>query len=699
MKTFFYPRLAWDGLRKNRRLSVPYLLTCICMVSMFYILGFLVSPDVLAMIPRGRTSVAAILSFGRYVILLFSLIFLYYTYSFLLRRRAREFGLYNVLGMGRWNLVRIISWESLITFAAALLGGLLVGILLSKVAELGLVNLMGGTIDYAIRLDWTSVSSAIVCYAAVFALIWLSAVVRTARSTAVSLMKADSVGEKPPKGNWLVAVLGVVMLGAAYWLAVSIEDPVSAIQWFFAAVLLVIVATYLLMIAGSVRMCRILQSRKGYYYKARHFVSVSSMAYRMKRNGAGLASICIIATMILVMLSTTTCMWFGADDSLRISYPREMNVDVRLTGPEFLSDEALDPAREEIAAFLAENGVSPQNVQDWPLVVLNGNREGNDTIQCDYYNALNGSIVLSSVIEVDLVSASRYTGGDGSPLQLAADEALLLAENLEYTEDTITLAMGDVKHTWRIRSADENRALTSSSNTVQETNAEGALVQVETKRMTLVVPDLSAAVEGFQTENEKGYRMIQVSWKYNFDTGLSDEENLRIDDELGIRLGHWFADQYNQEGLRYILVESRAAGAADFFGTYGSLFFIGILLSLVFLMAAVLIIYYKQISEGYEDAKRFDIMQKVGMTKKEIRSSISSQLLTVFALPLLFAGIHLIFAFPMIRRMLTLFSLYNVSLFIRTTAISFVAFAVFYAVIYRLTSGVYYRIVSSAETK
>ena len=193
--------------------------------------------------------------------------------------------------------------------------------------------------------------------------------------------------------------------------------------------------------------------------------------------------------------------------------------------------------------------------------------------------------------------------------------------------------------------------------------------------------------------------MIQVSWKYNFDTGLSDEENLRIDDELGIRLGHWFADQYNQEGLRYILVESRAAGAADFFGTYGSLFFIGILLSLVFLMAAVLIIYYKQISEGYEDAKRFDIMQKVGMTKKEIRSSISSQLLTVFALPLLFAGIHLIFAFPMIRRMLTLFSLYNVSLFIRTTAISFVAFAVFYAVIYRLTSGVYYRIVSSAETK
>ena len=282
---------------------------------------------------------------------------------------------------------------------------------------------------------------------------------------------------------------------------------------------------------------------------------------------------------------------------------------------------------------------------------------------------------------------------------MAADEALLLAENLEYAEDTVTLVMGDVRRTWRIRSAGENRALTGSSNTVQEADAEGTLIQVETKRMTLVVPDLSAAVEGFETEAEKGtYRKFQVSWKYNFDTGLSDEENLRVDHDLEERVADWFVKNTGS-GLRYVIVDSRAAGAADFFGTYGSLFFIGILLSLVFLMAAVLIIYYKQISEGYEDAKRFDIMQKVGMTKKEIRSSISSQLLTVFALPLLFAGVHLIFAFPMIRRMLTLFSLYNVSLFIRTTVISFVAFAVFYAVIYRLTSGVYYRIVSSAETR
>ena len=686
MKTMFYPRLAWDGLRKNRQLSRPYLLTCICMVSMFYILSFLTSKGVLELIPRGKSSVEMVLTLGRYVILLFSLIFLYYTYSFLIRRRAREFGLYNVLGMGRRSLVRIISWESLITFAAALAGGLLTGILLSKAAELGLINLMGGEIDYRIRLDAGSAALTLLCYAVIFALIWLSAVIRMLRSSAVSLMKSENVGEKPPKGNWLIALLGVVILGAAYWLAVSIDNPISALLWFFIAVLMVILATYLLMIAGSVRLCRILQNRKGYYYQAKHFVSVSSMAYRMKRNGAGLASICIIATMILVMLSSTTCMWFGADDSLRISYPRDINATVHMTHADYLKNETLDPAREEIAAFMRKNGGTAENVQDWPVVVLNGILQNAETVQCDYETS-NGNVSFSSLMEIDLISAETYTADDGSHPELAADEAILLTERTEYARDTITLAMGDTAHSWRVLSVRAGGTADPSS---------GALIQSETPRITMIVSDLSAAVDGFEQTAQAGTRKLQVMWKYNFDTGLSEEENIRIDSALAQDLSTFFA---GKPSLRVLWVDSRAVGAADFYGTYGSLFFIGILLSIVFLFAAVLIIYYKQVSEGYEDAKRFDIMQKVGMTKPEIRSSIRSQLLTVFALPLAFAGLHLVFAFPMIRRVLTLFSLYNVGLFIRTTLISFFAFAVFYAVIYRLTSGVYYRIVSGAEAE
>lgn len=689
MKRFFYPRLAWDGLRKNRRLAVPYLLTCICMVAVFYILGFLASPGTLALIPVGKTSVVLILTLGKYVILVFSLIFLYYTYSFLIRRRAREFGLYNVLGMGKRNLVRIISWENLITFIAALTGGLLAGILLSKLAELGLVNLLGGTVDYAIRVDADTVVFTVLAYAAIFLLIGLSAVIRTVRANAVSLMKSENVGEKPPKGSIVIALLGVILLGVAYWLAIGMENPISALQWFFAAVILVIVATYLLMITGSVRMCRILQGSKKYYYKAKHFVSVSSMAYRMKRNGAGLASICIIATMILVMLSTTTCLWFGADDSLRSNYPREINLTMHMLAPENLADENLQPIEERINEYIAEKGGAVSNVMDTRAVQLFGTMEGS-VFQSDY--STRNSVSYNNVWSVDLVDADRWaqyerSGETGLLEGLADGEAVLLTENTSWEGDTLTIAQGGIEKTFRLKAVKAADVVEDSEKSILA-------------HLTLFVPDVGKALAEFTSDvDDNGNQKMAIGWTYRFDTGLSDEENIAIGRELEAVVIRPFVGREKVSGIWTAWSESRAAGADDFYGMYGSLFFIGILLSAVFLVAAVLIIYYKQVSEGYEDVKRFDIMQKVGMTKKDIRSSIRSQLLTVFALPLVFAGLHLVFAFPMIRRVLMLFNLYNVGLFMRTTAISFVAFAIFYAIVYRLTSSVYYRIVSNADTR
>ena len=689
MKRFFYPRLAWDGLRKNRRLAVPYLLTCICMVAVFYILGFLASPGTLALIPVGKSSVVLVLTLGKYVILAFSLIFLYYTYSFLIRRRAREFGLYNVLGMGKRNLVRIISWENLITFIAALTGGLLAGIFLSKLAELGLVNLLGGTVDYAIRVDADTVVFTVIAYAAIFLLIGLSAVIRTVRADAVSLMKSENVGEKPPKGNIVIALLGVILLGVAYWLAVAMENPIAALQWFFAAVILVIVATYLLMITGSVRMCRILQGSKKYYYKAKHFVSVSSMAYRMKRNGAGLASICIIATMILVMLSTTTCLWFGADDSLRSNYPREINLTMHMLAPENLADENLQPIENRIKEYIAEKGGTVSNVMDTRAVQLFGTME-NGVFQSDY--STRNSVSYNNVWSVDLVDADRWaqyerSGETGLLEGLADGEAVLLTENASWEGDTLTIAQGGIEKTFRLKAVKAADVVEDSEKSILA-------------HLTLFVPDVGKALAEFASDvDENGNQKMTVGWTYRFDTGLSDEENVAIGRELDSVVIRPCVGREKSSGIWTAWSESRAAEAEDFYGMYGSLFFIGILLSAVFLVAAVLIIYYKQVSEGYEDVKRFDIMQKVGMTKKDIRSSIRSQLLTVFALPLVFAGLHLVFAFPMIRKMLMLFNLYNVSLFMRTTAVSFVAFAIFYAVVYRLTSGVYYRIVSNADTR
>ncbi len=689
MRKLFYPRLAWDGLRKNRQLSWPYLLTCVGMVAMLYILCFLASPGVTGLLPKGADSVTMVLTLGQVVIALFSLIFLFYTHSFLLRRRAREFGLYSVLGMSRRNLARVVTWESVLTALLALAGGLALGVGLSKLAELGLMNLVGGAIDYRLRVDGDAALKTAYCFAAIFGVIWLAALARALRGTAVNLMKAESVGERAPRGNGLLAALGVAMLGAAYTMALGFENPLDALKWFFIAVLLVIVATYILMIAGSVRLCRALQANKSYYYQPRHFVSVSSMAWRMKRNGAGLASICVIATMVLVLLSATACLWFGTEDSILNQYPREINLDVRMNDAAQLNDANLDRVRAETEAFAREQGVTLENARDLRYVYLAGVLNGT-TIQCDYRSS-GLRAALGDLREVFLMSEADYAARTGKPPALAEGEATLLLQGCDYGADTLTLAMGDVGHTYRVASVAREDASRIRTGT--------AVISASTAGMTLVVPDLAAAVEGFDTSatDADGVRKMQICWSCGFDTGLSDADNEAFGRELSRRLEALPAGGGDGQGWRGILVASRAAGAEDFHASNGALFFIGIVLSFVFLLAAVLIIYYKQVSEGYEDARRFDIMRKVGMTKQEIRRSVASQLLTVFALPLALAGVHLAFAFPMIRRVLTLFSLYNVGLFVRTTLVSFAVFAVFYWAVYRLTSGVYCRIVGGAE--
>ena len=681
MKTALYPRLAWDGLRKNKRLFTPYLLTCVCMVMMFYILSFLGSPETCALLPRGSNSTGLILNLGSFVIFVFSAIFLYYTNSFLVRRREREFGLYNVLGMNKRNLARIVTWESLITAALSLVLGLALGIVLSKLAELGLVNMLGGDINYRIRIDVDSLTRALGLYAVIFAVIWLSTVVRVGRSSAVALLRSESVGEKPPKANWLLGLAGVVILAAAYYLAVSITNPLDAIVWFFVAVILVIIGTYLLLVAGSVLLCRVLQKNKKYYYRPEHFVSVSSMAYRMKRNGAGLASVCIIATMILVMISSSSCLYFGAEDAVMTRFPRETNITLNAENTAQLEDANLDIYRKGIADYAAEHDIPVKNVQDYRFINVSGFLDG-DTAQC-YYRRAGASVSYADIRDFYIISAKDYAAETGKTVSLADDEVLLLTNKCSYDRGTLTLSMENVSHTWRVKSV--------QSGSIVPPSVGGLVAQI-----TLVVNDPAAAVEGFRTRDEDDMTLLRFEWIYGFDTGLDDEASIEFEVDLTSAIGGLVPETANENfGYSYLTTNSRGGASEDFYGSYGALFFIGIMLTLVFMLAAVLILYYKQISEGYEDQKRFEIMQKVGMTKKEIRRSINSQLLTVFFLPLLLAGVHLAFAFPMIRRLLELFSLYNVGLFVTTTLVSFGAFALLYTIVYRLTAKAYYNIVSA----
>ncbi len=680
MKMAFYPKLAWTGIRKNRRLYTPYLLTCSGMVMMHYIITSLCYSETINGLP-GIATLRAMLDMGSWIIALFSLIFLFYTNSFLVRRRMKEFGLYNILGMGKRNIGRILFWETLISAAISLLCGLFLGVVLSKLAELGLVNIMRGDVGYRLLISKYAIATTVPVFCAIFALIFLFSLIRIGKTDAIALLRSESAGEKPPKANWFLGVLGVILLGGAYYIAVTIQDPVSALIWFFVAVGMVILATYLLFVAGSVLLCRVLQRNKHYYYKANHFVSVSSMSYRMKRNGAGLASICILATMVLVMLCSTSCLYFGSEDALRNRYPMDINVDARLnelTGPDA---EVLRIFRDAAIQTCADQGVSPEDILEYRSASITGRLNGTEINPQVDAEAANSLDFYNDVRTVNFVPLEDYNQLAGTNEVLEDGEALLYAVRTSYNQDSLSIRGGP---SYRIV-----RQLDSFP-------CDGDAMMDIFSSLYVVIPDYETALVPLvkMPDGQSGY-MLSVQWYYGFDLdaedGIQETIYLTLCDQV-----HERRDAAGLKDLRY-LINSRSVERADFYSLYGGFFFLGIALSIVFLFAAVLIIYYKQVSEGYEDQRRFEIMQKVGMTKQEIRRSINSQLLTVFYLPLLTAGLHLIFAFPLVQKLLLIFNLTNLRLLIATTLTGYLIFALFYLLVYRITSNAYYAIVSNGR--
>ena len=667
MRMGFYAKLAVNGIRKNARLYVPYLLTCAGMVMMFYIVSYLQDTPVLAGI-KGGEEMQAMLSLGSGVMGVFGAIFLLYTNSFLIRRRKREFGLYNMLGMGKGNIARVLFWEALLVLAGTMVIGLAVGVAVSKLAELLLVNIMHGNVTFTFTVSPRAMLLTAAVFCVIHVLLLIKALLQIRTASAVNLLRSESAGEKPPRANWVLAILGLILLAVAYYLAVTIKQPLSAMVMFFVAVILVILATYLLFIAGSVAICRMLQKNRRYYYKARHFVSVSSMAYRMKRNGAGLASICILSIMVLVTVSSTTGLYFGSEDSLRSRYPRDITLIAKAEDVSMLSDEKRDAARELVDAYVAEHDATAHNFRDFRVVSVTGAMK-DGAITTDPQEA-GLHITDSTIYQVNFLPLPDYNRICGTNETLADDEALISLKRGDYGWDSISV---DSKVAYRTRKAP----------VVFQESGMAAVDVVNT--IYVAVNDLQGLQPLLQGDNR-----FSQQWEYGFDSALSDEDQCEMTHQMDVEL----SDGLHRLGMKYVYLEGMAENRYDFYGTYGGFFFLGILLSIVFLFAAVLIIYYKQISEGYEDQKRFEIMQKVGMTRKNIRKSINSQLLTVFFLPLVGAGVHLAFAFPMIRRMLILFNLTNTRLLVETTGITFLAFALIYTLVYRKTSNAYYAIVS-----
>lgn len=672
MKTTFFPKLAWAGIRKNSKFYLPYLCTCIGMVMMFCIMQGLSSSPQLANM-KGGGNIALMLSLGRYVILIFSLIFLFYTNSFLIRRRYKEFGLYNILGLDKRGISKIIVWESLFVAGISLSVGILLGVLLQKLAELALVNIVRGQISYDIPFSADSILYTVLAFGGIFLLLFIKTVFQIRKSNPLRLMQSEKAGEKPPKANWFMALLGVLILAAAYFIAVSIESPLAALLLFFAAVILVIAATYLLFMAGSVALCRILQKKKRYYYKKNHFVSVSSMLYRMKRNGAGLASICILSTMVLVTFSSSACLYLGNENSLDSLYQNDISTTIYLNKMDHPENFDTEQYKKAFADFFASHNVTPKET----FIETKASTFGiikNDKVMMNPEGNDYTSLELNDLRAFYFLTADEYERKTGQAVTLADNQVLLYTKDVDYPNDTISFDNLTLRIIGRL-------------SKMPDMNFGDSPLE---KKFIFIIPSMDTLAPILELRDSYDDPLVTYGWYYGVDLGLESEQEIELFEEFWPMIGR----VNRAEGSFGYSASSKAEQANDFYTTFGGLFFIGILLCIVFIFAAAMIIYYKQVSEGYEDQDRFEIMQKVGMTREDIKKSINSQVLTVFFAPLLFAGLHLAFAFPMVWRILQLFNFTNLKLMILITIAAFLIFAVFYSIIYKLTARAYYHIVA-----
>ena len=680
MRANLYPKLAWDGIRKNKRFYLPYILTCIGMVMMFYIIHYLAAMPTLKEMPGGD-SMTMVLGFGFWVIALFAVIFLFYTNSFLMRRRQKEFGLYNMLGMGKNHLSILLLWENGILFSVSMVGGLLSGILLSKLAELFMIMFMGGEATYTLRIDPKAFRDTWTIFIPVFAMIFVKGLIQIRRSSAVNLVKSDTVGEKPPRANYVLGIAGILILAGAYYIALSIKSPLIAMAWFFLAVCMVIVATYLLFISGSVMLCRLLQKNKRYYYKPNHFVSVSSMVYRMKRNGAGLASICILCTMVLVIMMGAGSLYVGQEESLNTRYHHEFaaSVDFLTEGEtKRYSEEKADYFYAQVDEVLNSYDVTPENAEQVLSTTATGMLKDRALILDPSTVDAANTETMEYVTQIYLIPLSAYNQCMGTDKTLNSGEVFLHCVRRTYDAPVITLSDGTV--------------LTVKEHLTDMMGSGEAAMQI-IPSMFIVTDDIEAVMESFNKElgSMSGEYKCRLEVSYSFDADLSEEQQMELGEAIRERVRE--LDYTGDGGFYSYNVECKAEERADFYGLFGGIFFLGIFLSILFLAATVLIIYYKQVTEGYEDEARFEIMRKVGMTAKDIRKSINSQMLTVFFLPLVTAAVHTAFAFPIVQKLLAIFNLRNTALSLMVTGVAIVIFGIFYGVIYKITSNAYYSIV------
>lgn len=667
MNKFFYARLAASNIKKNAKIQIPFMITSILTVSMFYILLSLSLNQGFRDAEVGSTMIPIVLGLGCWIVGIFAVIFLFYTYSFLIKRRQKEFGLFNILGMEKKHIAKIIALETFYTAFISIVVGLLTGVILDKLMYLLLLRIVNLQTNLTHYISLKPIIITIILFASIFIVLFLYSMLKVRLTNPIQLLHGGQVGEKEPKTKILMAIIGLICLGIGYYLSIMTKDVVNAVNLFFIAVIFVIIGTYFLFVAGSIALLKMLRKNKKYYYKTSHFISVSGMLYRMKKNAVGLANICILSTMVLVMLSTTLSMMLGLDDVLNRNYPYDISFDV--SSPEYynISDKDIEKTVKDVIAKHNLNITEENSYRNISLYSYN----------IEFLPDINNNIDYI----VRVIPLSDYNSCTNQNKTLSQKELLFYTNTGISKTDKIKLMDNDYKiaeYNFDIPKA----FITSSS-------------QINTALIIVNDEEFNNIDKQFSKYNE------EISGINDYKSSVSNYHNMNISGSDSEKLSA-YNDCRNELQNSPVFFKGRVEQKTAILSIYGSLFFIALFLGILFIGAMVLIIYYKQISEGYEDRERFDIMQKVGLSYREAKKAIRSQILTVFFLPLITACIHVVFAFPMISRILSLMTLSNDSinlnntqLYIWCTLACFLVFAILYMVIYIATARTYYKIVKS----
>lgn len=673
-KSGFYPKLAWGNIVRNRQFYVPYLLTLGGTAAAFYIIGALAGARDLPVMNR-YIYLSMFMTFGLFVIAIFAVIFLGYTNSFLMKRRRKELGLYNVLGMGKRNIARMLGMETVYTALIGIGGGILAGLLLQKLVTLLLCRIMAfhGT-GFSFYVSREGILATIALFTLILLGNLLVNLIRVGRQSPMELMRSASAGEREPKSNWPMAILGILALGGGYAIAVFTNNAGMAFALYFPAVILVIIGTYALFTAVSIVALKALRKNKRYYYQPRHFIGVSGMLYRMRRNAVGLANICILSTMVLVMVSGTLALYLNSQQTLEKQFPAELSVAVRYQADQTPAFDG-DAFSARLLAELREKDCPAEILYSYRRFTLSMDEIPGGYFRRHEYQSQTKDINFLTAADAEAITGQQLT--DFAPVTLrfpltaAAEQGSGGAD--EYSEITVEAAK-----------------LTETVPAVG-----GAFVNINVPVWLAVkddaalraVWDTQAAAQRVRIPGSSPNAMVFQTF-CRLDT--DPETQLTVERELDFGQGYSAAEVGS---WKRVDADSKESFTRDYYALNGGFFFLGLFLGFLFIMAAVLIIYYKQVSEGYEDRERYRIMRDVGLERRMVKSSISSQILVVFFAPLLVAAIHVAFDFQLMLHLLTMFGLHEAGVTLLCTAGTFLVFAVIYGLVYLLTARTYYRIV------